>query len=164
MSIMSIMSCMLVLVFDSLVLYRSDVTSCTHWLEVGASMAVLMPLINERSGRGTLARWVYILFSLCCRINLPGFCSNFMLCNLKASTSRCCLPTTVTLMCTALLKMIRWKQKNNAVYYTNNTMYYLYYYNYWYYIYYIYYTWILSLIPLGSGINFIFDLLTLMQS
>ena len=55
----------------------------------------------------TRARWVSIPFSLCCQINLPGFCLSFILFGLKASTSHHCQPTAVTSMCTALLKMIR---------------------------------------------------------
>ena len=51
--------------------------------------------------------WVSIPFSLCCQINLPGFCLSFILFGLKASTSHHCQPTAVTSMCTALLKMIR---------------------------------------------------------
>ncbi len=40
-------------------------------------MADTMPFITARSSRGMLVRWVPIQSSLCCLINLLGFCLSF---------------------------------------------------------------------------------------
>ncbi len=60
-----------------IVFCRYDGISCTNWSGAEASMADTMPLITARSRRGMLVRSVPILSSLCCLINLLGFCLSF---------------------------------------------------------------------------------------
>ena len=62
------------LVFDSLVIYRYAVTSCTHWWEVEASMVVLMPLMIEKSSRGDVGPLgIYPILSA-----LPDYFARFL--------------------------------------------------------------------------------------
>ncbi len=87
---------------------RYVVISCTRWWAAGGSMGDSMPLITAKSGRGMLASWGRMTFSLFCLTSLQGFCSSFTLIDLKASISHSYPQTEVISMCTEHYWMIRY--------------------------------------------------------
>ncbi len=83
--------------------------SCTQWWEVEGSMGGMPPSITAKYIRETLASSAITPFSQFCLTTLLGFCLNITHIALKALIFRNYPQTEVTLMCTELFLIIRYK-------------------------------------------------------